>query len=235
VWIAGRRMDACEAVADEVREAGGEARTLELELRDASAIQHAVATVTSESPLTWLVNNAGIVRTAAVGDPAADEDHLALHMDVNFHGPRRLTEACLPSLLESGAGRVVQVASSAALQGYPFVAAYTASKHALLGWSRAAAHDLARRGVAVNTVCPHFVDSPMTAAGAAATAARTGKSADEIKASYAGFNPTGVLVTPDEVAEAILEQLLADRTGAVLELLGGGERRVVDEGRSLPS
>jgi 3-hydroxybutyrate dehydrogenase len=228
-------MDACEAVARGIRDAGGEARTLELELRDASAIARAVETVTSESPLTWLVNNAGIVKTASVGGPSADEEHLTLHMDVNFHGPRRLTEAFLPSLIEADGGHVVQVASSAALQGYPFVAAYTASKHALLGWSRAAAHDLARRGVSVNTVCPHFVDSPMTAAGAAATAARTGKSADEIKASYAGFNPTGVLVTPEEVADAILEQLEAKRTGAVLELLGGGERRVVEEGRALPS
>jgi len=180
-----------------------------------------------------LVNNAGVVQTAAVGSAQADEEHLALHLEVNFHGPRRLTEALLPGMIAAGGGCVVQVASSAALTGYPFVAAYSASKHALLGWSRSAAIDLARKGVAVNTVCPHFVDSPMTDAGAAATAQRTGKSAAEIKESYAGFNPTGVLVTPDEVAESILELLSGGRTGAVLELLGGKERRVVEEGRSL--
>jgi NAD(P)-dependent dehydrogenase (short-subunit alcohol dehydrogenase family) len=240
VWVAGRRLEACEIVVSEIELAGGAARAVALDVTDPAAIARAVAATSSDAPadwapVTWLVNNAGIAETAAIGSADADEAHVAKHLDVNLHGPRRLTEAFLPGMVAAGGGRVVQVASSAALQGYAFVAAYVASKHALLGWSRSAALELAKRGVAVNTVCPHFVDSPMTRRGAEEAAARSGKSADAIREAYAGFNPSGALVTEGEVAAAILDLCTTGSTGAVLELPGGGERRTVEAGRELPS
>ena len=77
-------------------------------------------------------------------------------------GARHVMEALLPDMLRRGYGRVVNVASSAGLRGYAYVSAYCASNHALVGYSRAAALELERKGVTVNLVCPHYVDSPMT-------------------------------------------------------------------------
>ena len=178
----------------------------------------------------WLVNNAGSVRTAPIG--RADEEHYRSHLDVNFHGARRVLEAVLPGMNERGGGSVVQVASSAALRGYAYVTAYSAAKHALLGYSRSAAHELARGNVAVNVVCPHYVDSPMTHANVARMREVTGRDEESLRAFLASENPGGVLVTAGEVAEAIVGLLEGPRTGVVLELVGGGSREV-DRGWAL--
>lgn len=123
----------------------------------------------------------------------------------------------------------MQVASSAGLRGYAYVTAYTAAKHALLGYSRSAALELARQGVAVNVLCPHYVDSPMTDANVARMRAKTGRSDAELRAFLASENPGGVLVTPAEVAGATLDLVGGGRSGVVLELIGGATR-TVDEG-----
>jgi NAD(P)-dependent dehydrogenase (short-subunit alcohol dehydrogenase family) len=231
VLVSGRSMERVSELAEELRARGAGATPLELDVTDrAQAAEVAERVRREHGTLGWLVNNAGGVATASLLGDEADEAHFAWHMELNFHGARRVLEAFLPDMLAAGHGRVVQVASSAALRGYPYVAAYAASKHALLGYTRSAVLELAPRGVAINTVCPHFVDSPLTNAGAARAAARTGKSVEEIKASYAALNPSGVLLTPEEVAGAVLGQLRGDATGAVLELLGDSRTEVVEHG-----
>jgi len=149
-----------------------------------------------------------------------------MHMAVNLHGPRRLMEALLPEMLERGRGKVLNVVSSAGLRGYPYTSAYGASKHALLGYTRAAIEELRGTGVLLNAICPHFVDTPMLAASAARLAARTGRSSEEILGVYAAQNPGGRLVTTAEVAEAAWELLAGERRGVVLEIDGRGAREV---------
>ena len=131
-----------------------------------------------------------------------------------------------------GAGAALQIASSASLRGYPYVSAYAATKHALLGWTRSAALECAPRGVAVSAICPHYVDTPMTERSIETMAEKTGRTEEDLRAFVAGQNPGGVLVTPDEVAEVAMELLGSGRGGVVVELTGA-DRTIVEEGVAL--
>ena len=149
------------------------------------------------------------------------------HMRINFHGARHLVEAALPGMRARGYGRIVNVASSAALRGYAYVAAYCASKHALLGYTLAAADELSGKGVTVNAVCPHYVDSPMLAASIARVVEKTGKSPKEAREFFRNVNPGRRIVTMDEVADAVYGLLVDDEApnGRVVELDGSTDPR----------
>ena len=232
VVATGRRLERVRGLAGELTAAGGRALAVALDVTSGSSVREACEQVRAElGPIDWVVNNAGWVETAPVG--RADEAHYQEHLEVNFHGARRVLEAALSDLV-ANRGAVVQVASSASLRGYAYVTAYTAAKHALLGYSRSAALELARSGVAVNVLCPHYVDSPMTDANVERMRAKTGRSAGELRAFLAQENPGGVLVTTEEVARAAWELLAGGRSGVVLELLGGATR-TVDPGFELTS
>lgn len=219
--VAGRNHDRLDAVVAEVRGAGGAARALELDLTDSHSIQRALAEVASApelpGPIDWLVNNAGIAVSAPLLEPG---DLYERHMSVNFEGPRRLIEALLPGMLERSYGRIVNMASSAGLQGYAYVAAYCASKHALVGYSRAAADELVGKGVGLNVVCPHYVDSPMTDVAVQRVVGKTKKSEQEVRDFFARQNPGGRLVSVEEVADSVWELLAGDAHGRIVEIDG---------------
>ena len=220
VAVAGRDLEACRALAGEL---GERAAAVRIDVTDAGSVADGVAAARAElGEVDWLVNNAGIALT---GKALGTDELYRRQMEVNFHGARRMVDALAPGMLERGYGRVVNVASSAALVGYSYVAAYCASKHALLGYTRALAHELAKAGVTVSAVCPHYVDSPMLDASAAGVAGKTGRPVEEIKDTFRAQNPSGRLVTMDEVAEAVLSLLLADEAG-IVELDGGEPRRL---------
>lgn len=223
VFACGRNLGRAEQVASEIEGEGGVAWPLQLDVTDPESIHDAIARARSLAkalgPIDWLVNNAGIAESAPLFAPD-NEARLARHMDVNFHGPLRTMAALVPAMIEQGYGRVVNVASSAGLQGYAYVSAYCASKHALVGYSRAAALELAKKGVTVNLVCPHYVDSPMTDASVERIVAKTGKSESEARAFFAAQNPGGRLVAPLEVASAALGLLDGDQNGEIVELDG---------------
>ena len=148
------------------------------------------------------------------------------HLEVNFHGARRLGELCAPSMLAAGEGAIAQVVSSAGLAGYAYVSAYCASKHALLGYSRALADELGPRGVRVSCVCPHYVDSPMLRASIERVMAKTGQSEAEARAFFVGQNPGGALVTTEQVAATVAELLADEDGGRVVELDGGPAKEI---------
>lgn len=211
VLVAGRDRARLEPVAEEV---GG--TPVVLDVTDAAAAEALVA----EHDVRVLVANAGVAVSGPIGGPEG-EASLRRHLEVNLLGAARLLELLAPRWREAGGGRAAFVASSAALVGYPYVSAYAASKHALVGYARSAALELARHRIAVHTVCPHYVDSPMTDASADRIAETTGRSAEEARELLARQNPGGRFVTPDEVAAATLSLLQGPRTGVVLELTGG--------------
>jgi NAD(P)-dependent dehydrogenase (short-subunit alcohol dehydrogenase family) len=124
-------------------------------------------------------------------------------LDVNLTGTYNCIAAVLPSMIEAGWGRIVNVASTAGLRGYAYVAAYCAAKHGVIGLTRALALEVAKTGVTVNAVCPGYTDTPLLDAAIANITAKTGRSPAQAKDALAAGNPQGRLVTPAEVANAV--------------------------------
>jgi 3-hydroxybutyrate dehydrogenase len=149
-----------------------------------------------------LVANAGSSLAAPVVD-TTDEQWQQM-LDANLTSPFRCVRRALPGMLDAGYGRIVVVASVVAKRGERQVAAYTASKHGVLGLVRAVADETARYGVTTNAVCPGYVDSPMTDATVAEMSTRLGRTEDDARALLARRQPIGRLVDPDEVAAAVL-------------------------------
>ena len=153
-------------------------------------------------PVALLVNAAGAAESAPfLQSDAALFDRM---WRVNVMGAVAITQAVLPGMLDAGFGRVVHIASTAALKGYPYVSAYVAAKHALLGLTRALAQEVAAKGITVNAVCPGFTDTDLVAASVARIVAKTGRREAEARAELAKHNPQKRLVRPAEVAEAVL-------------------------------
>jgi NAD(P)-dependent dehydrogenase (short-subunit alcohol dehydrogenase family) len=180
----------------------GETLVLPADLTSADAVEGLFADIEA----TWaapavLVANAG-AGTAAPLHETTDEQWAAM-LDLNLTAPFRCIRRAVPAMVGRGDGRIVVVASVAAKQGEPYVSAYTASKHGILGVVRSAASELARTGVTVNAVCPGYVDTPMTEQTIAKIVERTGRSPEQARAALEAKQQSGRLVTVDEVAEAV--------------------------------
>jgi NAD(P)-dependent dehydrogenase (short-subunit alcohol dehydrogenase family) len=203
VAVAARTMAEVEAVA---HECGGVA--IRLDVTDEAGCRAAVARCESElGGLDVLVNNAGIAASHKFTDldPAAWRQILAVDLD----GPFLMTRAAVPGMLERGSGAVIAIASMASRVGAPYIAAYTAAKHGLLGLMRALAAEYARRGLTFNCVCPGYVDTPMTQHTVENIMARTGRTREQ--ALQPLLTPQGRLVSTDEVAAVCI--LLASAAG----------------------
>ncbi len=125
-------------------------------------------------------------------------------LDVNLTGTFLCAQAALPDMLAGGWGRIVNIASTAGQRGYPYVAAYVAAKHGVIGLTRALALEVAKKGVTVNAVCPGYTETEILQASIANVVAKTGRSIAEARAEFAKSNPQGRIVQPQEVADAVL-------------------------------
>jgi NAD(P)-dependent dehydrogenase (short-subunit alcohol dehydrogenase family) len=148
-----------------------------------------------------LIANAGSGHSARLEKTTdADWQHM---LDLNLTAPFRYIRRAVPAMRKSGWGRIVVVASTAARIGEPYIAAYTASKHGVLGLVRSAAAELARTGITVNAVCPAYVDTAMTDATVASIAAASGRSPQDARQVLERKQPIGRLIEPREVADAV--------------------------------
>ncbi|HEX3005338.1 MAG TPA: SDR family NAD(P)-dependent oxidoreductase [Angustibacter sp.] len=199
----------------------GETLVLPADLTAPEAVEGLFAAVEAQwGPVRDLVLSAGAGVSGRV-HRTSDADWQRM-LDLNLTAPFRCLRRALPSMLDAGDGRVVAVASVAAKIGEPYIAAYTASKHGLLGLVRSTAAEVAASGVTVNAVCPGYVDTPMTDATVAGIVSATGRTPEQARESLARKQPTGRLVTPDEVADVVLLCLTnASITGQGINVDGG--------------
>lgn len=174
-----------------------------VDVTDESAVDAAFARAAGRfGAIDILVNNAGQAQAA----PFAQTD-LALWrrmLDVNLTGAFLCTRAVLPAMLASKSGRIINVASTAGQVGYPYVAAYCASKHGVIGMTRALALEVATQGVTVNAVCPGYTETELLQASIDQITRKTSRSAEEARSILVRHNPQQRFVTPDEVANAVL-------------------------------
>lgn len=223
VVVAGRTLSKVEGIAEELRAEGREVWAAACDVSDPASITR-LAAVARETlgPVDILVNNAGVALAAPIGRTTLEEWEDTLR--INATGPFLCLQAFLPDMLERHWGRVINVASMAGLEGARYIAAYAASKHALVGLTRAAAAEVAGSGVTVNAVCPSYVETPMTEATIENIVRKTGRSTDEARSAILATMPAGRLIQPEEVAQAVL-RLAADASGSI-----NGQAVVLDGG-----
>jgi 3-hydroxybutyrate dehydrogenase len=218
VVVCGRTQADLEAVAAEI---GGTAVTCDI--ADRAATDAMLAALPGR--IDVLVNNAGIAESASLERTSDELWDRILELDAT--APFRIVRGLVPEMVKAGWGRVVNIASNAGVSGYGYSSAYCAAKHAMVGFTRALAVDLARTGVTINAVCPGWVHTKMSDDAIARIAAKTGRSIDEARASLEGMSPQKRMIQPDEVAHAAL-MLCADGARGI-----HGQTIVIDGGAIL--
>ncbi len=223
------------AVCDRFAEAGENVIALGRDARALSKLDYEtyVCDVTDEDAVSntfdqigpvvdVLVNNAGFVESAPLTKTALAS--WTRHFDVNVTGPFLCMRAVVEGMRERGSGAIVTIASTAARAGTAYTSAYTASKHAAVGLTRAVAAELAGTGITVNAVCPTYVHSAMTSESVSRIVDTTGRPRHEIEAALEGSSPLGRMLEPDEVAAAVV--FLASPAAAAIN----GQALVIDGG-----
>ncbi|MEQ9675289.1 MAG: SDR family NAD(P)-dependent oxidoreductase [Roseovarius indicus] len=173
-------------------------------------------------PVAIAIANAGAAPSAPFRKVTAED--FSASLAVNLEGVFHLWQACHEEMAAAGWGRLIAIASTAGLKGYPYVSPYCASKHGVVGLTRALAQELGRTGITVNAICPGFIDTPLLSNSIEAITAKTGKSEDEARAQLYAGNPQKRFVETGEVAGTALwlcSKAAASVSGHALSLSGG--------------
>jgi 3-hydroxybutyrate dehydrogenase len=182
---------------------GEAAQCVAADMTDSDAVSRAFESAAeSFGPVDILINNAGKAQSAPLQRTSEELWHslIAVNLTGAYHGIR----AVLPAMLERKFGRIVSIASTAGLRGYPYVAAYCASKHGVIGLTRALALEVAQRNITVNAVCPGYTETDLVRETIANIQKVTGRSAEEAREALTRTNPQGRLIQPMEIAHTVL-------------------------------
>ena len=213
--------DAAEAVAQSLREAGGSAEALVVDVTSDDSIAAALAAVSR--PVDVLVNNAGLQHVAPLEEfPMQKWEFL---VDVMLVGVARLTRALLPGMRERGFGRIVNIGSIHSLVASPYKSAYVAAKHGLLGFSKVIALETANTDITINTICPTYVKTPLVDKQIADQARTRGIPETQVVSEVMlKPMPKGVFITFEELG-GITAFLMSDHarniTGHTIDVDGG--------------
>lgn len=208
VTIMGRNL----APLNEVIAAGEAHFAITADVSNQASLTAAIADAARRQPFDILVANAGAAESAPFG--RSDAALFQRMMDVNFMGVVYAAQAVLPGMVAARQGRIVAVASTAGLKGYAYVSAYAAAKHAVIGLVRSLALEVATKGVTVNAVCPGFTETDLLEDSIDNIISKTGRTREQAVAELSKHNPQGRLVTPQQVADAVI-WLCGEKAGAI--------------------
>jgi NAD(P)-dependent dehydrogenase (short-subunit alcohol dehydrogenase family) len=203
IVVAARSADRIEKVAAAIRGKGGQAWAVQCDVTDPASV-HSLAQAAGRraGAVNILINNAGAAHSAPLGKTTLEDWTRVL--TVNATGTFLCTQAFMSAMVMRKQGSIVNIASVAGLAGARYIAAYAAAKHAVIGLTRSVAAELEGTGVTCNAVCPGFVDTEMTKESVARVVQKTGKPADASLSAMLASAGQKRLITPDEVAEAVL-------------------------------
>ncbi|MCZ6691603.1 MAG: SDR family NAD(P)-dependent oxidoreductase [Planctomycetota bacterium] len=211
--LLARTGEEIDEVARKIGAGGGRAVAYRCDLARTAEILETVERIRGDlGPADILVNNAGIALSRKL-EETTDEDWEAA-IRLNMTVPFILCREVIPAMIGNRWGRIVNIASTAGKVGYRYTAAYTASKHGLVGLTRSLALDVKKHGITVNAVCPGWVNTAMTDESVRNIAERTGMDEEKARATLARMNPGGRLIEPEEVAAAVV-RLIGDDSDAI--------------------
>lgn len=219
VWALARSAESLEALR---KEGGEHIRPHAVDVADEAALLTACKAILAAGTPRVLVNNAGITVSAPLTKTTTAD--LAKVMAVNVTAPFILCRELMPAMASAGGGRVINIGSITATRGAKYTSVYCASKHALLGLTRALAVEYARKNVTVNNVNPGWVETDMFAGATAAITQSTGRTQEQAREALASMNAMGRIIQPEEVAAMCLflaSEAAGAITGAAYAIDGG--------------
>jgi NAD(P)-dependent dehydrogenase (short-subunit alcohol dehydrogenase family) len=219
VWALARSAEALQSLRSE----GGERiRPHAVDVADEAALLAASKAILADGVPRVLVNNAGITVSAPLNKTRTED--LARVMAVNVTAPFILCRELMPAMAQAGGGRVINIGSMAAVRGAKYTSAYCASKHALMGLTRALAAEYAKKNVTVNAVNPGWVETDMFTGATSAISKSTGRSEEQAREALASMNAMGRIIQPEEVAALcvfLASEAAGGITGAAYAIDGG--------------